>query len=117
MQYGVSVPCSTGGQNRAQTCSPAEWAVWHRVNLGLEKENEFFETVNVDVSAEEKAVDVEATAGSKGWDASELMFFVFEFGPKQGLEACQKTHEMKSGQETEQNGENLECGSEILFTG
>ena len=75
------IPRLLGGLNWAPRCSPEEWTAWCRVRDGLDVSNE-----------------------AEGWDQTELMYFVSEFGTKKGMQFCWEYYEMKNspGQEVQQ---------------
>ena len=50
---------------------------------GLDQSNDFFEVVQIDWE-EEQVFDLSGVARAEGWDESELMYFVFEFGTREG---------------------------------
>ena len=55
------------------------------------------------VVEEEKPVfDLVGVAEAEGWDQTELMFFVFEYGVENGVSFCREYYEMKSRQEVRQ---------------
>ena len=43
--------------------------------------------------------DLSGVARAEGWDESELMYFVFEFGTEKGLQYCREFYEMQARQE------------------
>ena len=48
---------------------------------------------------EEQVFDLSGVARAEGWDESELMYFVFEFGTAKGMQYCREFYEMKARQE------------------
>ena len=81
--------------------------------LGQDPEDPLFEWVMVE--DEEPIFNIEAEACSRGWDPHQLMYFVFEHGPREGLAACKLYYDvlLRSGVE---DGESV-VESEIGFTG
>ena len=71
--------------------------------------NDFFETVQI-VQEEEEVFDLAGLAEAEGWDQTELMYFVFEFGTKKGMQFCREYYEMKNSarQEVQQGVEQEE---------
>ena len=57
--------------------------------------NDFFEVVQIE-QEEEEAFDLVGIAEAEGWDQTELMYFVFEFGTKKGMQYCREYYEMKN---------------------
>ena len=55
------------------------------------------------VVEEDKPVfDLVGVAEAEGWDQTELMFFVFEYGVENRVSFCREYYEMKSRQEVRQ---------------
>ena len=69
--------------------------MWCWVRDGLDQSNDFFEVVQIEPEVEE-VFDLVGVAGSEGWDESELMYFVFEFGTTKGVQYCREYYEMKN---------------------
>ena len=97
------IPRLPGGLNWAPRCSPEEWTAWCRVRDGLDVSNDYFEVVQIE-QEEEEVFDLVGVAEAEGWDQTELMYFVFEFGTKKGVQFCREYCEMKNsaGQEVQQ---------------
>ena len=57
--------------------------------------NEYFETVQIE-QEEEEVFDLVGISEAEGWDQTELMYFVFEFGTKKGMQFCREYYEMKN---------------------
>ena len=57
----------------------------------------FFEVVQVEPEVEQ-VFDLTGVAGAEGWDESEFMYFVFEFGTTKGMQYCREFYEMKARQ-------------------
>ena len=57
--------------------------------------NDFFEVVQIEPEVEE-VFDLVGVAELEGWDQTELMYFVFEFGTKKGMQYCREYYEMKN---------------------
>ena len=89
------IPRLPGGLNWAPRCSPEEWTAWCRVRDGLDVSNDFFEVVQIE-QEEEEVFDLVGIAEGEGWDQTELMYFVFEFGTKKGMQYCREYYEMKN---------------------
>ena len=89
------IPRLPGGLNWAPRCSPEEWTAWCRVRDGLDVSNDFFEVVQIE-QEEEEVFDLAGIAEAEGWDQTELMYFVFEFGTKKGMQYCREYYEMKN---------------------
>ena len=51
----------------------------------LDVSNDYFETVQIEQEEEEEVFDLAGIAEAEGWDQTELMNFVFEFGTKKGM--------------------------------
>ena len=83
------LPRRPDGLPWAPRCSPEEWTAWCRVRDGLDQSNEF-EPEN------EEVFDLVGVAELEGWDPTELMYFVFEFGTKKGLKYCREYYDMKN---------------------
>ena len=65
---------------------------------GLELSNDFFEVVTIEPvgePVEEEVFDLAGIARSEGWDESELLYFVFEFGTTKGVQYCREYYEMQ----------------------
>ena len=88
------LPHRPDGLPWAPRCSPEEWTAWCRVRDGLDQSNEFFEVVQVEPEVEE-VFDLTGIAEAEGWDPTELMYFVFEFGTKKGMKYCREYYDMK----------------------
>ena len=88
-------PPLSGGLNWAPRCSPEEWTAWCRIRDGLDVSNDYFETVQIEQEVEE-VFDLTGIAEAEGWDPTELMFFVFEFGTKKGMKYCREYYDMKN---------------------
>ena len=71
--------------------------------------NDFFEVVQIE-QEEEEVFDLAGIAEAEGWDLTELMYFVFEFGTKKGMQFCWGYYEMKNSarQEVQQGVEQEE---------
>ena len=54
------------------------------------------------VEEAEPVFDLVGVAEAEGWDQTELMFFVFEYGVENGVSFCREYYEMKSRQEVRQ---------------
>ena len=89
------LPRRPDGLPWAPRCSPQEWTAWCRVRDGLDQSNEFFEVVQVEPEVEE-VFDLTGIAEAEGWDPTELMYFVFEFGTKKGMKYCREYYDMKN---------------------
>ena len=89
------LPRRPDGLPWAPHCSPEEWTAWCRVRDGLDQSNEFFEVVQLEPEVEE-VFDLTGIAEAEGWDPSELMYFVFEFGTKKSMKYCREYHDMKN---------------------
>ena len=83
------LPRRPDGLPWAPHCSPEEWTAWCRVRDGLDQSNKFFEVVQVEPEVEE-VFDLTGIAEAEGWDQTELMYFVFEFGTKKGMKYCRE---------------------------
>ena len=57
--------------------------------------NDFFEVVQIEPEVEE-VFDLLGVAELEGWDQTKLMYFVFEFGTKKGMQYCREYYEMKN---------------------
>ena len=57
--------------------------------------NDYFEVVQIE-QEEEEVFDLAGIAEAEGWDQTELMYFVFEFGTKKGMQYCREYYEMKN---------------------
>ena len=64
---------------------------------GLDQSNDFFEVVQIEPEVEQ-VFDLSGVARAEGWDESELMYFVFEFGTTKGMQYCWEFYEMKARQ-------------------
>ena len=89
------LPRRPDGLNWAPRCSPEEWTTWCRVRDGLDVSNDFFEVVQIE-QEEEDVFDLVGIAAAEGWDQTELMYFVFEFGTAKGMQYCREFYEMKN---------------------
>ena len=89
------LPRRADGLNWAPRCTPEEWTAWCRVRDGLDVSNDFFEVVQIE-REEEEVFDLVGIADAEGWDQTELMYFVFEFGTSKGMQYCREYYEMKS---------------------
>ena len=89
------IPRLPGGLNWAPRCSPEEWTAWCRVRDELDVSNEYFETVQIE-QEEEEVFDLVGISEAEGWDQTELMYFVFEFGTRKGVQFCKEYYEMKN---------------------
>ena len=60
----------------------------------------FFEVVMIEPvgiePVEEEVFDLAGMARSEGWDESELLYFVFEFGTTKGVQYCREYYEMQN---------------------
>ena len=65
---------------------------------GLDQSNDFVEVVQIE-REEVQVFDLSGVARAEGWDESELMYFVFEFGTEQGMQYCREFYEMQARQE------------------
>ena len=83
------------GSPGLRVASPEEWTAWCRVRDGLDQSNEFFEVVQVEPEVEE-VFDLTGIAEAEGWDPTELMHFVCEFGTKKGMKYCREYYDMKN---------------------
>ena len=83
------------GLNWAPRCSLEEWTAWCRVRDGLDVSNDFFEVVQIE-QEEEEVFDLVGIAEAEGWDQTELMYFVFEFGSAKGMQYCREFYEMQN---------------------
>ena len=92
------LPRRADGLLWAPRCTPEEWTAWCRVRDGLDQSNDFFEVVQIE-REEEQVFDLSGVARAEGWDESELMYFVFEFGTVKGMQYCREFYEMKARQE------------------
>ena len=86
------IPRLPGELNWAPRCSPEKWTAWCRVRDGLDVSNDYFEVVQIE--QEEEVFDLAGIA--EGWDQTELMYFVFKFGTKKGMQYCLEYYEMKN---------------------
>ena len=84
------LPRRADGLNWAPRCPPG-----CRVRDGLDVSNDFFEVVQIE-QEEEQVFDLVGIAESEGWDQTELMYFVFEFGTVKGMQYCREFYEMQS---------------------
>ena len=89
------LPRRADGPNWAPRCSPEEWTAWCRVRDGLDVSNDFFEVVQIE-REEEEVFDLVGIAEAEGWDQTELMYFVFEFGTVKGMQYCREFYEMQN---------------------
>ena len=97
-------PRLPGGLNWAPRCSPEEWTAWCRVRDGLDVSNDYFEVVQIE-REEEEVFDLAGIAEAEGWDQTELMYFVFEFGTEKGMQYCREYYEMKNSVQQVQEDE------------
>ena len=89
------LPRRADGLNWAPRCSLEEWTAWCRVRDGLDVSNDFFEVVQIE-REEEEVFDLVGIAEAEGWDQTELMYFVFEFGTAKGIQSCREFYEMQN---------------------
>ena len=101
------IPRLPGGLNWAPRCSPEEWTAWCRVRDGLDVSNDFFEVVQIEQEEEEEGFDLAGIAEVEGWDQTELMYFVFEFGTKKGMQYCREYYEMKNSARQQEDEEEV----------
>ena len=95
----LAFPVVLTGSPGTTRCSPEEWTAWCRVRDGLELSNDFFEVVTIEPvgePVEEEVFDLAGIARSEGWDESELLYFVFEFGTTKGVQYCREYYEMQN---------------------
>ena len=76
----------------------ADGLPWAPVRDGFDQSNDIFEVVQIEPEVEE-VFDLTGVARAEGWDESDLMYFVFEFGTVTGMQYCREFYEMKARQE------------------